>query len=172
MKLLSFIFLFQGTHLKSNIWGGFINFLSLNKVLQNLEEFRLDLNNSNEIWIEIEKGHCFYGVTRTWPATVPTALACWARNAGPRSERALRAPRSRALQPGGASGYGSPVDNRSSGLALLQLRDVNYTLLHRKIHETHGRGGLHGEAAAYRRWRGVLGRRWLFDGWLRLGVVP
>jgi hypothetical protein len=156
MKLLGFIFLFQRTYLKSKIWSDFINFLSLNKVLQNLEEFRLDLNNSK------------WNPNRNWERALllwdHRNLACYGSNglgllglrhrATPRAcamhaKSALAVPRAWALQPGGTSSYGSSADKGSPGLALIQLRDVNYTPLHRKLHDTHGRGGLHGEAVAW-----------------------
>jgi hypothetical protein len=48
---------------------------------------------------------------------------------------------------------GSPAHGRPRELALHDLQSMANAPIHRKLHGTHGRGGLHGEATAHRRRR-------------------
>jgi hypothetical protein len=181
MKVLGFIFLFQRIHLNSKIWSGFTNFLSVNKILQILNEFSFDLNKPKEFWNEIDRGYCRYGLQALGPRRLhrprPLGPLCPRRRLALRAHAAcardaLTALRERALPPGGVSDSGSPVDKWWPGLAQNHLHDVIYTPLHEQLHETAKRWGFHGEAEKLTELGSILGWWWWLVGWWRLRAVP
>jgi hypothetical protein len=92
----------------------FTNFLCLNKLLQILNEFNLDLNKSIEFLKEIAKGNFLHWVVGTRLAKASQPRPVWA---------------------GGTSGSGYPVDQQWPGLAQNQLHGILYTPLNEELHE-------------------------------------
>jgi hypothetical protein len=70
----------------------FTNFLCLNKLLQILNEFSLDLNKSIEFLKEIAKGNFLHWVVGTRLAKASQPQPVWAGDAGSRPELALHLP--------------------------------------------------------------------------------